>query len=92
MFVVGATHPEELGEIRKMLPDYFLLVPGVGAQGGNLQAVAHNCLNAECGLLVNSSRGIIYASNGSDFAVRAGEEAKKLQEQMAELLKEKGLV
>ena len=92
MFVVGATHPEELGEIRKMLPDYFFLVPGVGAQGGDLQAVAHNGLNNECGLLVNSSRGIIYASNGSDFAVRAGEEAKKLQEQMAALLRGKGLL
>lgn len=91
MFVVGATHPEELGEIRKMLPDYFFLVPGVGAQGGDLQAVAENGLNDECGLLVNSSRGIIYASNGSDFAVRAGEEAKKLQEQMAELLRNRGL-
>ena len=91
MFVVGATHPEELGEIRKMLPDYFFLVPGVGAQGGDLQAVANNGLNDECGLLVNSSRGIIYASNGSDFDVRAGEEAKKLQEQMSVLLKEKGL-
>ena len=92
MFVVGATHPEELGEIRKMLPDYFFLVPGVGAQGGDLQAVAHNGLNEQCGLLVNSSRGIIYASNGSDFAVRAGEEARKLQMQMSELLKEKRLV
>ena len=92
MFVVGATHPEELGEIRKMLPDYFFLVPGVGAQGGDLQAVAHNGMNKECGLLVNSSRGIIYASNGSDFAIRAGEEAKKLQEQMSVLLKVRGLV
>ena len=92
MFVVGATHPEELGEIRKMLPDYFFLVPGVGAQGGDLQAVAHNGLNSECGLLVNSSRGIIYASKESDFAVRAGEEAKKLQLQMAALLKEKGIL
>ena len=92
MFVVGATHPEELGEIRKMLPDYFFLVPGVGAQGGDLQAVAHNGLNNECGLLVNSSRGIIYASKGSDFALRAGEEAHKLQSQMAELLKEKGII
>ena len=92
MFVVGATHPEELGEIRKMLPDYFLLVPGVGAQGGDLHAVAHHGLNDECGLLVNSSRGIIYASNGSDFAIRAGEEAQKLQEQMSNLLKEKGLI
>lgn len=92
MFVVGATHPEELGEIRKMLPDYFFLVPGVGAQGGDLQAVAQNGLNNECGLLVNSSRGIIYASNGSDFAIRAGEEAHKLQSQMAELLKAKGII
>ena len=92
MFVVGATHPEELGEIRNMLPDYFFLVPGVGAQGGDLQAVAQNGLNNECGLLVNSSRGIIYASNGSDFAIRAGEEAHKLQSQMAELLKTKGII
>ena len=92
MFVVGATHPEELGEIRKMLPDYFFLVPGVGAQGGDLQAVDKNGLNNECGLLVNSSRGIIYASNGSDFAIRAGEKAKELQEQMAVLLKEKGII
>ncbi|MCQ2304462.1 MAG: orotidine-5'-phosphate decarboxylase [Bacteroidales bacterium] len=92
MFVVGATHPEELGEIRKMLPDYFFLVPGVGAQGGDLQAVAKNGLNNECGLLVNSSRGIIYASNGSDFAIRAGEKAKELQEQMVVLLKEKRII
>ena len=86
MFVVGATHPEELGEIRKMLPDYFFLVPGVGAQGGDLQTVAKYGLNKECGLLVNSSRGIIYASNGFDFADRAAEEAQKLQQQMAALL------
>ena len=86
MFVVGATHPEELGEIRKMLPDYFFLVPGVGAQGGDLQTVAKYGLNKECGLLVNSSRGIIYASNGFDFADRAAEEAQKLQMQMAALL------
>ena len=86
MFVVGATHPEELGEIRKLLPDYFFLVPGVGAQGGDLQAVAKHGLNKECGLLVNSSRGIIYASNGPDFADRAAEEAQKLQRQMAVLL------
>ena len=86
MFVVGATHPEELGEIRKMLPDYFFLVPGVGAQGGDLQTVAKYGLNKECGLLINSSRGIIYASNGPDFAERAAEEAEKLQQQMAALL------
>ena len=86
MFVVGATHPEELGEIRAMLPDYFFLVPGVGAQGGDLQSVAKYGLNKECGLLVNSSRGIIYASNKFDFADRAAEEAQKLQKQMADLL------
>ena len=92
MFVVGATHPEELGEIRKMLPEYFFLVPGVGAQGGDLQAVAKNGLNNECGLLVNSSRGIIYASNSFDFADRAADEARKLQQQMAEALKAKGII
>ena len=92
MFVVGATHPEELGEIRKMLPDYFFLVPGVGAQGGDLQAVAKNGLNDECGLLVNSSRGIIYASKDFDFADRAAEEARKLQQQMAAALKDRGII
>ena len=86
MFVVGATHPEELGEIRSLLPDYFFLVPGVGAQGGDLQTVAKYGLNKDCGLLVNSSRGIIYASNQLDFADRAAEEAQKLQQQMANLL------
>ena len=86
MYVVGATHPEELGEIRKMMPKSFLLVPGVGAQGGDLQAVAKYGLNDQVGLLVNSSRGIIYASNGEDFAEKATEEAQKLQNQMAEFL------
>lgn len=86
MYVVGATHPEELGEIRKMMPDSFLLVPGVGAQGGDLQAVAKFGLNKDCGLLVNSSRGIIYASAGDDFAQKAAEEASKLQQQMQQLL------
>ena len=86
MFVVGATHPEELGEIRQLLPDYFFLVPGVGAQGGDLQTVAKYGLNKDCGLLVNSSRGIIYASNQLDFADRAAEEAQKLQRQMASVL------
>lgn len=86
MYVVGATHPEELGEIRKMLPEHFFLVPGVGAQGGDLQAVAKYGLNKDCGLIVNSSRGIIYASNGTDFAEKAAEEARKLQNQMKELL------
>ena len=86
MYVVGATHPEELGEIRKMLPNHFLLVPGVGAQGGDLAAVAKFGLNKDCGLIVNSSRGIIYASKEKDFAEKAAEEARKLQKQMSELL------
>ena len=92
MFVIGATHPEELGKIRKMLPDYFFLVPGVGAQGGDLQAVANFGLNKECSLLVNSSRGIIYASNGTDFADRAAEEAQKLQQQMEQSLLSHGIL
>ncbi len=92
MYVVGATHPEELGEIRAMLPNHFFLVPGVGAQGGDLQAVARYGLNGHVGLLVNSSRGIIYASNGADFAERAAEEAYKLQKQMEELLKSNNLI
>lgn len=92
MYVVGATHPEELGEIRAMLPNHFFLVPGVGAQGGDLQAVARYGLNGHVGLLVNSSRGIIYASNGADFAERAAEEAHKLQKQMEELLKSNNLI
>jgi orotidine-5'-phosphate decarboxylase len=92
MYVVGATHPEELGEIRKMLPNHFFLVPGVGAQGGDLQAVARHGLNSQIGLLVNSSRGIIYASNGEDFAEKAAGEAKKLQQQMEELLKADNLI
>ena len=92
MYVVGATHPEELGEIRQMLPNHFFLVPGVGAQGGDLQAVAKHGLNDQVGLLVNSSRGIIYASNGEDFAEKAVGEAKKLQQQMEELLKANNLI
>ena len=92
MYVVGATHPEELGDIRKMLPNHFFLVPGVGAQGGDLQAVAKHGLNDQVGLLVNSSRGIIYASNDEDFAEKAAGEAKKLQQQMEELLKANNLI
>ena len=71
MYVVGATKAEMLADIRKIIPNHFLLVPGVGAQGGSLQEVAANGLNAKCGLLVNSSRGIIYASSESDFAEKA---------------------
>ena len=86
MYVIGATKAEKLSHIRDMIPDHFLLVPGVGAQGGSLQEVAKYGLNQDCGLLVNSSRGIIYASNGKDFAERAHEEALKLQQQMARVL------
>lgn len=92
MFVVGATHPDEIAEVREIVPDYFLLVPGVGAQGGSLEAVAENGLNIECGLLVNSSRGIIFASSEKDFAQKAGEEARKLQLQMENILLHKGLL
>ncbi len=86
MFVVGATRAEGIGEVRKLVPDHFFLVPGVGAQGGSLEDVAKYGWNTDCGLLVNSSRGIIYASNGLDFAERACEEAKKIQVDMAAIL------
>jgi len=82
MFVVGATRPEHFKSIRKIVPNHFLLVPGVGAQGGNLRDVCKYGLNDDVGLLVNSSRGIIYASNGADFAQKAMESALKLQQEM----------
>ncbi len=91
MFVVGATKAKELENIRKIVPDNFLLVPGIGAQGGSLQEVAKYGMNEKCGLIVNSSRSIIHASLGSDFAVKAGESAKKIQQEMNLLLQEKGL-
>ncbi|MBQ4376815.1 MAG: orotidine-5'-phosphate decarboxylase [Bacteroidales bacterium] len=83
MYVVGATKADMLSDIRRIVPNSFLLVPGVGAQGGSLEEVCRYGLTKDCGLLVNSSRGIIYASNGEDFAQRAAEEARKLQQQMA---------
>ncbi|MCZ8143762.1 orotidine-5'-phosphate decarboxylase [Flavobacterium sp.] len=86
MYVVGATKAEYLQDIRIIIPDSFLLVPGVGAQGGSLEAVWHYGKNDQIGLLVNSSRGIIYASSGVDFAEKARGEALKLQQQMAALL------
>ena len=91
MFVVGATRFEQLSKIRKIIPNHFLLVPGVGAQGGNLREVAKYGMNQDCGLLVNSSRGIIYAGNGTNFAEKAGNEAQKLQQQMAIILSEAGI-
>ena len=87
MFVVGATKAEALQDIRKIAPDNFLLVPGVGAQGGSLEEVAKYGLNDHCGLLVNSSRGIIFASPEKDFATVAGEKALELQQQMEVYLK-----
>lgn len=88
MYVVGATQAEEFANIRRLAPQSFLLVPGVGAQGGDLEKVCEYGLNEMCGLLVNSSRGIIYASSSTDFAEAAAREAKKLQNQMAEILKQ----
>lgn len=86
MYVVGATKAEYFAEIRKMVPDNFFLVPGVGAQGGSLSEVCQYGMNAEVGLLINSSRGIIYASNGTDFAEKAREEAQQLQQEMEAIL------
>lgn len=86
MYVVGATRPEMLAEIRKIVPNHFLLVPGVGAQGGSLTQVVKYGMTKDVGLLVNSSRGIIYAGNGEDFAQKAGEKAKSIQEEMASLM------
>ena len=88
MYVVGATKAEYFKEIRKIVPDSFLLVPGVGAQGGSLQEVCRYGLTKEVGLLINSSRGIIYASSETDFAQKAKEEAQKLQQQMKAIIKE----
>lgn len=92
MFVVGATHPDAIEKIREIIPDYFLLVPGVGAQGGSLEVVAEKGLNGEAGLLVNSSRQIIYASSGIDFAQKAAAEAQRIQLKMKFLLEQKGLL
>ncbi len=86
MYVVGATRPQELADIRKIVPEHFFLVPGVGAQGGDLQAVSEAGFNKECGLLVNSSRGIIYASNEKDFADVARKKAKEIQTEMSMFL------
>lgn len=87
MYVVGATQGKMFEDIRRIVPNHFLLVPGVGAQGGSLQEVCKYGITKDCGLLVNSSRGIIYASKGEDFADVAAKKAQELQEQMAEELK-----
>jgi len=92
MYVVGATKAENLEGIRQLVPDHFLLVPGVGAQGGSLEEVARYGMNDYCGLLVNSSRAIIYASNEEDFAAKAREAAMGVQVDMEELLLEADLL
>ena len=89
MYVVGATRAEMLADIRKIVPDHFLLVPGVGAQGGSLEEVARYGMNKTCGLLVNSSRGIIYADSTERFAEVAGQKAREMQEEMAVYLAER---
>jgi orotidine-5'-phosphate decarboxylase len=86
MFVIGATKTAQLKEVRELIPNHFLLVPGVGAQGGSLAEVSKIGMNHEVGLLVNASRQIIFASSGKDFAERANEEAAKLQQEMATFL------
>ncbi|WPQ62363.1 orotidine-5'-phosphate decarboxylase [Chitinophaga sancti] len=86
MFVIGATQSSQLAYIRQLVPDHFFLVPGVGAQGGNLQEISAVAMNKDCGLLVNASRSIIYAGNGEDFAQDARIAAQALQLEMAEYL------
>jgi orotidine-5'-phosphate decarboxylase len=88
MYVIGATQAKQFSAVRKIIPEHFLLVPGVGAQGGSLKEVSKYGMNKECGLLVNSSRQIIYASSGKDFAEAAKAEAKKVQEEMKKYLSE----
>lgn len=86
MYVVGATKSDYLKDIRKIIPKHFMLIPGVGAQGGNLKKVCKYGLNEQVGLLINSSRGIIYASDQEDFAAAAAKQAQKLQTEMEEIL------
>lgn len=92
MYVVGATRAEQIGEVRSVVPEHFFLVPGVGAQGGSLEDVCKYGWNKDCGLLVNSSRGIIYASNDQDFSEKAKNEATKIQQHMESILREKHFI
>lgn len=86
MFVVGATRTEQLQEVRKLLPDHFFLIPGVGAQGGDVPTVCNNAMNNDGGVLINVSRGVIYKSNGADFASAAEQAARQYQQEMASFL------
>lgn len=92
MYVVGATHPHMLVQIRKLVPEHFLLVPGVGALGGSLEEVSKYGLNSKCGLLVNSSRGIIFAGNGKDFDKIAAEKAREMQVEMEKYLRGRNII
>ncbi|MDY6799941.1 MAG: orotidine-5'-phosphate decarboxylase [Bacteroidota bacterium] len=92
MYVVGATQAQKLKKIREYIPEHFLLIPGVGAQGGNLKEVTQFGMNNNCGLIVNSARSIIYADQAHDFAKTAGKKAKEIQEEMEELLLQKGII
>ena len=92
MYVIGATRAEMLKEIRQLVPEHFLLVPGVGAQGGSLEEVAKYGLNSKCGLLVNSSRGIIFADNSKNFDKVAGEKAQEIQVEMEKYLRKHKLI
>ncbi|MFC2151322.1 orotidine-5'-phosphate decarboxylase [Bacteroidota bacterium] len=92
MYVVGATQADHLKKIRELVPDHFLLIPGVGAQGGSLKEVAEYGMNNSCGLLVNSARSIIYADGSGDFDRIAGKKAQELHLEMSELLKAKGVI
>ena len=92
MFVVGATQGKMFEQIRQIVPDHFLLVPGVGAQGGSLEEVARYGLTTDCGLIVNSSRGIIYASDGTDFAQAVAEKAREIQSEMQKILNDKKII
>jgi len=92
MYVVGATRGAAFADVRKLMPGHFLLVPGIGAQGGDLKEVCKYGLNSQCGLLVNSARSIIYAGNGEDFAEKARAEALKLQQEMEDILLKAGLI
>ena len=87
MYVIGATKAEYLAKVRVQIPNHFLLVPGIGAQGGSLKEVAQYGINRQCGLLVNSSRGIIFASQNEDYAAKAASKAHSLQKEMADLLR-----
>ena len=92
MYVVRATHAQTFIDVRKVAPNHFLLVPGVGAQGGSLKEVSQYGMNSQCGLLVNSSRAIIYADKTENFAITAGVEASKVQQEMEAYLLDKGII